>query len=287
MRWTLSERGRLVFCSFLAVAVAWVLAYAPVQAAGLQASAARAFDSYARLAEARMDQERRGEAPFLWIDRLPDAERLDAASRIRQGQVLVSRPPATASGDALAFEDARCHHWVGTVFVPAPLRDVVRPMQGYERYPDVYRPAIRRARILSREGDHYRVFLQLFQKRVISVILNTESAVTYLTISSTRVQVRSVSTRIAEVRRADSPAEEELPAGSGQDHGFLWRFNNYCALDERDSGTFVQCETISLSRDVPFGLRWLIEPFVSSVPRESLEFTLGAMARAIAERRQN
>jgi len=36
----------------------------------------------------------------------------------------------------------------------------------------------------------------------------------------------------------------------------------------------VQCESVSLSRDVPTGLGWLIGPFVTSIPRESLEFTL-------------
>ena len=69
----------------------------------------------------------------------------------------------------------------------------------------------------------------------------------------------------------------------GHDSGFLWRFNNYCSLEERDQGTTVQCETVSLSRDIPTGLGWLIGPFVTSIPRESLELTLQAMRRALTE----
>lgn len=276
--------SNVVLRAALVAQVGCLLAGAPVQAAELQAGTAQAFEVYARLAEARMDKELRGESPFLWLDRLPETERLDVVNRVRSGQVVVGQVPASHSGDALTFKDARCHHWIGTVFIPVAVRDVLALMQAYERYPDVYRPAIRRARTLSRDGGHYKVFLQLFEKRVISVILNTESDVMYLPISSTRVQVRSVSTRIAEVRQADTTAEKELPAGSGLDHGFLWRFNNYCALDERDSGTYVQCESVSLSRDVPFAIRWLVDPFVSKVPRESLEFTLGAMARALTTR---
>jgi hypothetical protein len=61
----------------------------------------------------------------------------------------------------------------------------------------------------------------------------------------------------------------------------LWRFNNYCALEERDGGTYVQCESVSLSRDVPTGLGWLIGPFVTSIPRESLEFTLRTQRAAL------
>jgi hypothetical protein len=82
-----------------------------------------------------------------------------------------------------------------------------------------------------------------------------------------------------EVQHHDMLDEREKPVG--HDSGFLWRFNNYCALDQRDEGTYVQCETVSLSRDIPTGLGWLIGPFVTSIPRESLEFTLQAMRRAL------
>jgi hypothetical protein len=91
------------------------------------------------------------------------------------------------------------------------------------------------------------------------------------------MQVRSVTTRIAEVQHLDDQREKPV----GHDSGFLWRLNNYCALEERDQGTYVQCETVSLSRDIPAGLGWLIGPFVTSIPRESLELTLQAMRRAL------
>ena len=114
---------------------------------------------------------------------------------------------------------------------------------------------------------------------MISVVLNTESEVSYLPAGQKRVQVRSRSTRIAEVTQPDTPDEREKPIG--HDGGFLWRFNNYCALEEREPGTYVQCETLSLSRDIPIGLSWLIAPFVTSVPRESLEFTLRSLRNAV------
>src|SRR4030095_10149575 len=88
------------------------------------------------------------------------------------------------------------------------------------------------------------------------------------------------STRIAEVADPDTAEEREQPVG--HDNGFLWRFNNYCALEERGRVTYVQCESLSLSRDIPLGLGWLIQPFVRGVPRESLEFTLGTIRKALA-----
>jgi hypothetical protein len=133
--------------------------------------------------------------------------------------------------------------------------------------------------MLSRGGDGFRVYLQLFQKQIISVVLNTESEVTYTRLSPKRMQVRSSSTRIAEVDHPGTSDEREKPVG--RDSGFLWRFNNYCSLDESDDGVYVQCETLSLSRDVPTGLGWLIDPFVNAIPRDSLEFSLRALRSAL------
>ena len=48
------------------------------------------------------------------------------------------------------------------------------------------------------------------------------------------------------------------------------------------AGTFVQFETVSLSRDIPFGLGWVIGPFVTSVPKESLLFTLETLRRRVS-----
>jgi hypothetical protein len=154
-------------------------------------------------------------------------------------------------------------------------------MRRYDQYAEIYSPAIRRSKTLAHDGDSFRVYLQLFQKKVLTALLNTESVVTYVPVSSHRMQVRSVSTRIAEVVASEAGDEHEKPVG--HDSGFLWRFNNYCALEERVEGTYVQCETVSLSRDVPFGLGWLVGPFVTSIPKESLDFTLQALRKAVGQ----
>jgi len=60
----------------------------------------------------------------------------------------------------------------------------------------------------------------------------------------------------------------------GKDGGYLWRLNSYWRYFDSGSGVYVQCEAVSLTRDIPTGLNWLVGPFVQSVPKESLEFTL-------------
>jgi archaetidylinositol phosphate synthase len=269
---------RVVFAPALCVFGIVSAAPATTQAADLSPAASAAFDGDARAIEARLDDERSGAAPFLWLDRLPVEERREGYARMSRGEVVVCR---VRSGSECQTAGAMCHHWIATVLLKlTPLQRVVDLMQSYDRYQDVYRPAIRRSRTLARDGDHFVVDLQLFMKKIVSVTLNTQSDVAYRQVSGTRMQVRSRSTRIAEVRNASTAAEREEPVG--HDSGFLWRFNNYCALEHRAEGTYVQCESLSLSRDIPLGLAWLIGSFVTSIPRESLEFTLQAMRVAVS-----
>jgi hypothetical protein len=262
-------------------------------AADLSPAAAAAFDREARVVEARLDDERAGKSPFLWIDSPAGPGRREARAQLARGEVVVQRlpplnqkepnqkePNQKEANDKETLPGAMLHHWIATTLVTGRSLDrVVMLMQGYNRYAEVYSPAVRRSREIARDGDTFSVALQLFTKKVISVILNTESTVTYLPITAKRMQVRSVSTRIAEVSDPGTPEEREAPIG--RDSGFLWRFNNYCALDEQEEGTYVQCETLSLTRDTPFGLGWIIAPFVTAIPRESLEFTLGAMRTSL------
>jgi hypothetical protein len=61
----------------------------------------------------------------------------------------------------------------------------------------------------------------------------------------------------------------------------MWRLNTYWRFLERDGGTYVQCESITLSRDLPWGLGWIIKPFITEVPKDSLSFTLGKIRAAL------
>jgi hypothetical protein len=68
---------------------------------------------------------------------------------------------------------------------------------------------------------------------------------------------------------------------AADDHGYLWRLNTYCAFEGHPEGTYEQCESISLSRGVPFGFGWMVGPVIEAVPRETLEFTLGRVRAAL------
>jgi len=52
-------------------------------------------------------------------------------------------------------------------------------------------------------------------------------------------------------------------------------------MEERDGGVYLQSEVASLTRDIPTGLGWMIRPFVTDIPKESLTFTLQATRKAV------
>jgi hypothetical protein len=251
-----------------------------LSAAELSARTLEAFERYVELTEARMERQLGGKAPFLLVDGLPESQRVVVLARLRAGDIVVDQLETREAGRPIDVSAGMCHHWSGTVFAAGvPLERVIGAMQAYDRYPQMYRPAVRRAKTLSRTGDRFKVSMQLFTKKAVSVVLNVEYDIRYVRIAPARAYVRSSSTRIAEVQDPDTPNEREKPVG--QDTGFLWRFNNYCSLEERDGGTYIQCESLSLTRDIPSGLAWLVRPFVTSIPKESLEFTLTSIRAAL------
>jgi hypothetical protein len=143
-----------------------------------------------------------------------------------------------------------------------------------------YGPYIRRSKLLRRDGNNFDVFLQFYRKAIITVVLDAEFQVHYAQqVDPARIQSRSYSTRIAEVENAGQPNEREKPVRKA--HGYLWRLNTYSHLEEKDGGVYFQIESIALTRRVPVGLGWLINPFVKRIPRESLSMLLSSTRKAV------
>jgi len=117
---------------------------------------------------------------------------------------------------------------------------------------------------------------------VITTVFETQHEVHYELVDPKRAWSRSRSTRVQEVDDAGKPDETLEPVG--HDRGFLWAMDTYWRFEERDGGTYIESQSISLTRDIPTGLGWLIGPYVTSVPRESLDFTLATTRAAVLRR---
>lgn len=255
-------------------------ATASLRAADLKQETVAAFDHYVQLSEQRMADET-GPESFLWIDSLPTQRRDGEYARLKKGEVITERLETREDGKPIPIPDGLIHHWMGTVFVPgASLSQVLAFLQDYDNQSRFYQPEVRRSKLLERSGNHFRIFLRLRKTKVVTVVLNTEYDVDYTTLDAARAGSRSYSTRIAEVENAGEPDEQEKPIG--HDSGFMWRLNSYWRFQQRDGGTYVQLEAISLTRDIPTGLGWLIRPFITSIPQQSLAFTLGRTRDGLA-----
>jgi hypothetical protein len=177
--------------------------------------------------------------------------------------------------------DGLIHHWIGTTFISGATVDRgVALLQDYDRHSELYAPIVTRSKLLKRSGDTFVSFLRFRQKKVITVVVNTENEARFSRPGPGRAEVRIHSTRVAEVEHPDTPREAEKPVGN--DGGYLWRLNTYWRLLEADGGVYLQCESVTLTRGIPIGLGWLIGPFVTSIPRESLEFTLETSRRLLS-----
>ena len=111
--------------------------------------------------------------------------------------------------------------------------------------------------------------------------MDTENDAEFFHPAADRAHSRIRSTRVSEIADAGTPQEKaKLP---GEENGFMWNLNTYWRFLERDGGTYIQCESITLTRDVPFALAWIIRPIVTQMPKESLTFTLAKARAALAK----
>jgi hypothetical protein len=246
------------------------------RAAELKPATAQAFDRYVQSAERTMDSDLHS-GRFLHIDKAPNRD--DLYHQLRSGAVLIDSVKRNGN-----IPDGLIHHWVGTAFISgASIAQVLSVVQDYDHLPSYYSPEVMSSRLLSRDGDDFTIFMRLRKKKVVTAILDTDYDVRFYSLDAAHVYSVSHSTRIAEIDNPGERTERALPVGN--DHGFLWRINSYWRFAQANDGVIVQCEAISLTRDIPAGLGWLIGPFITKIPQESLKFTLEATRNAVQRSR--
>ena len=231
-----------------------------------------AFDAYIQQAEMQMEGTLREDGPFLWSD--ASSER---AQQVRGGSVVAQ---FWSGKGPLKVPDGLIHDWVGAAFISdSTVEDVLELIQDYNHHNNIYKPEVIDSKLIRRRGNDFQIYLRLLKKKIITVVLDTDHEVRYRQLDCTRWVCRSFTTRISEVENAGSAKERVLPPDAG--YGFLWRLYSYWRFQERDGGVVIECRAISLTRDVPFGLGWAIEPIIQKLPRESLIATLEATRRAL------
>ena len=268
MRYRIAGKGVVLFAFCLSLATPLAAAAAILQMRTLQS-----WDLYIRQTEKRIDGELPNESRFLRIDGMKPADAAKVQSVLKAGNVYSERMKTlNAEGREIEANDGLIHHWYGTIFIPGIKVDpLVHWIQDYDQQYKYFKE-VEKSKLLSHTGDTFRIYLRLSRTKVVTVHYNTEHTVIYRDYGPGRVSSRSFTTKIAEIDNAGTPSEKEMAIGS--DSGFMWRLNSYWRFRERDGGVIVECESVSLSREIPFGFGWLVGSYVESIPRESLESAL-------------
>jgi len=267
----------------LFLAIAFLLVCLPARAAKLQDETLAAWEAYKRLTEVRIERELASNGGFLVRHFLDPREIRQMDSKIRAGVFVREMETRSEEGGRIEIPKGLVHHWYAATLVPgAKLEEVLAWVQDYDRHQD-YFEEVEDSRLVSRQAEVFDIFLRLRRKKILTVHYNTEHRVTYRRPGPGRAASRSEATRIAEIDGAGTPREKEKPVGD--DQGFLWRLNSYWRFLEEDGGVVVECESISLSRTIPLPIRWMVEPIINDVPRESLEAALLPLRKALGSAR--
>jgi hypothetical protein len=264
--------------------VALLVLAAPANAADLQARTAQNYERYVALTQAQFDVELAQGNPYLWVERLPEPRRALAETQLRNGEVVIEHLETLDNGKPIPLPGAMVHHWIATIFVPgATLAQTLAFMQDYDHNVNYFQPEIVSSRILQQEGDDYFVQQRFYKKKIITTVMETDQQVHYHVVDSTHAWSRSRDTRIQQVDNWGRPDERLEP--EGHDKGFVWKLNALWRFEEKNGGTYLECMSISLSRDLPIGLGWVVGSLVSNLSKETLAFTLTTSRTEIVQKR--
>jgi len=250
------------------IAATFLLVAANCFAAGLSPSAERAYEAYVANLEARLARQHARPETYL------AAGKGDAGDSLRVEAV---------DGGNWQVPGGLLHHWRGTAFVPnatpAAMLAVLRDFNNFPRY---YAPQVVAARALKDDGQNATLAVRFKEQRVVTIVLDGEYKVESKLTGNDRGYSVSRSLHFWQVDNPGSERERRRP--EGKDEGFLWRLNSYWSFTRTHGGLQMECEAVSLTRDVPVGLGWLITPIIADFPRQALEFTLRATRNALIER---
>jgi len=231
-----------------------------------------AFEQYIAGVDARMQSRWSGEH-FLWFDDAPDIR----ASLLAGG--VVARP--IQGNGIITLPDGLIQDWMGAVFIPkTTLKETISVVQDYPQHAQIYKPDVADVTVLSHTGNDFTIRTRVVKSKFfISDVVDIDNQIHFVSLDSKRVYSRSASQRIVEISNAGKQSERELPVG--HDRGLVWRVNGYWFFEESEGGVFVTCESITLTREIPFLLAKLLGPIVHELPEEALKNSLEQTRRAV------
>ena len=122
--------------------------------------------------------------------------------------------------------------------------------------------------------------MRVVNKEVVGeTALDMEYETCYFKVDENRWYSITQSTRVQELLHYGQANEQELPPDQGS--GFIWRLYSIARYEQRDGGTYIEVEAIALSRDIPAALRWMVNPIVRRVSKNSMVLSLQQTGAAV------
>jgi len=235
------------------------------RAARLSPSAERAYEVYVANLEARL--ARQHGKPETYLAMLSEAG--DRNLRVE-----------AVNGGTWQVPGALLHHWRASAFVPdAAPQDMLAVLRDFSHFSMRYAPEVVSAHALKENGETATLAVRFRERRVLTIVLDGEYKIESRLSGKDRGYSISRSSHFWQIDYPGTAHEQRRP--EGQDDGFLWHLNSYWSFAQVSGGLQMECEAVSLTRDVPLGLGWLITPIIEELPREALESTMRATKNAL------
>lgn len=231
-----------------------------------------AYDAYIASVDARMQPRWKGE-DFLWFDDMP------ALRTALLGGTIIAQP--LKGNGVVNLPGGLIQDWVGAVFVPkTTLAETMHVVEDYPQHVRYYSPDVTQVKILSHHGNDYLIRTRAVKSKFfVSDVLDIDNRIHYVELDAKHAYSRSASERVVEITNAGKPDEHDLPPG--HDRGLMWRINGYWFFEESDSGVFITCESVTLTRDIPFLMSKMLSPILHELPGEALKTSLQETRAAI------
>jgi len=246
---------------------------APVASNGaeLKEETLKTWDAYIQTVNLKMRDRLQGS--FLWVDEDPGR-----VERVRAGQILVS---SVGHKNPKPVPSGLIHDWIGAVFISnARLEEVLSAVRSYDRYKEFYKPTVVNAKWLGTDEDCDRYSMRVVNKETAAeAAFDSEYEACYLQVDELHWYSTAHTTRVQEIRHYGRPDEQDLPPNQG--NGYIWRLFTVGRFEERDGGVYVELEAIALSRDIPVALRWVVDPIVRRVSKNTLLTSLQQTEEAV------
>jgi len=246
---------------------------APVVSRGaeLKQKTLSSWNAYVQAANARLKS---GKSPLFRVDdEGPDDLRL-----LRQGEILVSQ---VGRQNPKPIPSALIHDWTRTAFIPDTTADeVLSTVRDYGDYKGFYKPTVLDSTLLATDGSCDAYSLRVAdEERLAHVAFDTKNQTCYFRVDQQRWYSVTYTTQVREIRNYGTANQQELPPDQG--NGYIWRLHSVAQFEQKDGGVYVEVEAIALSRNIPVAVRWLVDPIVRHISRNSLFLSLQQTGEAV------